>query len=374
MGNVASTPLYNDLLPGPSAASPQHSFLESQKVYSLIFALRFESNMRVTPFTQLLLLNYIPASCAMALPLCSRQARTSKIYQFPNNTWVENLAVRSNDRILATLSTKPDLLYIDPHAVNPSPKLVYSFPASAIGLAGIVELGEDIFYIAAENVTLSTLSAHPGQSSIWRVNMKDYDVTNRAEVSHIATLKEAAFFNGMTALPHFNQLLVTNSQLGVIWRVDVASGAYGIALNTSALKSTNSSKMPLGIDGIQAIANDAVYFTNVATSSFGRVPLRQNLTLAEGVETLWTDPDVELDDFALLPSNHQGGGYFVNGGNEVFFKRSYAGSDAVSIANVSAPTSVRSSRQLGEKVLYVSSEGTDHGHVGGALTKVELAC
>ncbi|CAM6129036.1 unnamed protein product [Calypogeia fissa] len=67
------------------------------------------------------------------------------VYEFPNITWVENLAIRSNGEILITLA-EPNLYLVNTTAKSAT--LVYTFP-HVLNLGGITELDHDIFYLAA---------------------------------------------------------------------------------------------------------------------------------------------------------------------------------------------------------------------------------
>src|ERR1700723_2236117 len=70
---------------------------------------------------------------------------TRDMYQFPNETWVENLAVRQNGQILVTVLTAPELYLVDPFHTNSPVTLIHRIP-EATSLLGIVELHQDIFY------------------------------------------------------------------------------------------------------------------------------------------------------------------------------------------------------------------------------------
>lgn len=46
-----------------------------------------------------------------ALPsVLTNNARAQKIYQFPNNTWAENIAIRRNGGLLVSLITTPEVV------------------------------------------------------------------------------------------------------------------------------------------------------------------------------------------------------------------------------------------------------------------------
>jgi hypothetical protein len=99
----------------------------------------------------------ILSSNVEAKPLSIRnesfKAPTHVIYEFPLGTWIENIAVRANGRLLVTLLNVPDLYLIDPFHANNS-VLVHSFP-DVLGLSGIAEVTPDIFTVSSSNFSLT---------------------------------------------------------------------------------------------------------------------------------------------------------------------------------------------------------------------------
>ena len=64
-----------------------------------------------------------------------------EVWQFPNDTWIENLAVRPNGHLLVTMLNTPELYQVDP--LDPGePALIHKFPR-ALGLLGIAEVEHD---------------------------------------------------------------------------------------------------------------------------------------------------------------------------------------------------------------------------------------
>jgi hypothetical protein len=81
---------------------------------------------------------------------------TCDIHQFPNHTWVENLAVHQNGQIVVTILSAPELYQVDPFHTDSPPTLIHHIPG-VLGLLGIVELQHDVFYIIVSNWSVSTL-------------------------------------------------------------------------------------------------------------------------------------------------------------------------------------------------------------------------
>lgn len=85
------------------------------------------------------------------------------ITQFPNPTFVENIAIRSNGQALVTLLSTPELFLVDPD--HGDPQLIHQFPC-ATGLLGIAEIEDDVFAVVAGNVSLATFQGTQGVYSI----------------------------------------------------------------------------------------------------------------------------------------------------------------------------------------------------------------
>src|SRR5437762_692546 len=103
---------------------------------------------------------------APSLPLPIRT-----LHQFPKPSWVENLCVRSNGQLLLTVLTSPDLYLLDPSEPS-QPILIHSFEGY-LGLMGISEVENDVFYIAAGNFNLSTFDPGAGSYAVWEVDLRN---------------------------------------------------------------------------------------------------------------------------------------------------------------------------------------------------------
>ncbi|MCJ1403251.1 hypothetical protein MMC11_006474 [Xylographa trunciseda] len=211
------------------------------------------------------------------------------IHEFPLGTWVENLAIRANGQILATLITAPELYQVDPSGSLP-PILVHTFP-DVSSLLGIVETGPDIFHLIAGNWTPSTVSSTRGSYSIWRVALADH---LPATVKKVVSLPAAGFLNGMVNLDSAAGLvLVADSLLGVVWRVDLHTGAAAIVIDDPL--TATSGTLVLGVNGLK-IRGPYLYFTNSDLEIFARVPIHPDGSPAGPAHVLATGL-TGIDDF-----------------------------------------------------------------------------
>lgn len=225
-------------------------------------------------FCQFLLLpSLLLVNLASAIPHPrSSNPTIHTIYEFPNETWVENIAVRSNGNLLLNILSTPSLYELNPfHATPGSAQLLHTFPF-ATGLAGIAEIEPDVFAVVAGNWSITTFDTTPGSWSVWNVDFNHPDRKGLPAVSKMADLPKASFLNGMTLLaPGSPYLLVADSVLGVVWRLNHLTSQYEVILE-SPLMQPVPGPIALGINGIH-VFDSFVYFTNSFQGLFARVPV-----------------------------------------------------------------------------------------------------
>lgn len=193
-------------------------------------------------------------------------------YQFPNESWVENLAVRSNGNVLVTLLSSPEVWEIDPSKKEPA-ELVYHFP-EALSALGVAELQSDIFVVAVGNITLPAIASQPGSYSAWAIDMRyqprhsrKQQRTHPPRVSKIADLPQAHFLNGVSKIPSApHTVLLADSAQGVIYALDTETGASRTWLEDPAFKPNSSIPVKSGINGLH-VQGGYLYFTNTFSPS-----------------------------------------------------------------------------------------------------------
>jgi len=255
-----------------------------------------------------------------AIPLESRDYPSSPsinstvrtIYEFPNITWVENLAVRADGKIIVTLINKPQIYLIDP--VHPGdPLLLATIPHTA-GAGGIAEVEPNLFAIAAGNWSIETFKPAPASYSIWTLDFNagpSQSILPR--IKKVTDIPTAIFLNGITTLPygrpthqgsHSPSIFVSDSGLGVVWKVNIKSGDYGIAISSPLMSPNSTSAAVLGINGVH-IRDNYLYFTNSFSYLLNRIPIYANGSASGPAEVYATWPlsDSNIgyvaDDFAF---------------------------------------------------------------------------
>lgn len=220
----------------------------------------------------------------------------STVWEFPSGTWVENLAIRQNGQILVTLLNLPDIYQVDPTLATPA-TLVYSFE-NYLSVAGITELGSDIFYAVVGNFSTAAITTGPGSYSVWRIDLNGFVPGGKSPpATLIADFPESIFFNGMTSLcPTSDLLLIADSRGGDIWSVNVNTGDIEI-VTTDTLMEPEATGEDIGINGVK-VKNGAVYFTNTDQSLLGKVPIESNGAVTGSASTVVASL-VGADDFVF---------------------------------------------------------------------------
>lgn len=153
-----------------------------------------------------------------------------QVWQFPNETWIENLVVMRNGSILATEMTRPNLWLVDPFA--PAATLVHEFPGY-LGLLGITVIAPDIYAVVSGNFSLVEGKSIPGTYSVWKADF----TSETAVISKIGDIPEASFLNGMDYLgPEENAVLISDSTLGSVFRLDLSTGNSCVAIDDPLMK------------------------------------------------------------------------------------------------------------------------------------------
>ncbi|CAD6580097.1 MAG: hypothetical protein ASARMPRED_009352 [Alectoria sarmentosa] len=237
-----------------------------------------------------LLLLLAPLS-VLSLPISSSTLQL--IFQFPDQR-VENLAVRSNGHLLLTFDNEPYVYDLDPTAQQPAPTLVHQF-SGVSSTVGIAETSPDIFAVITGNASDVTLLGVPGSFSLWSVDLNPPEPTAKL----ITSIPEADSLNGLTTLNGSPDIvLIADSTLGAVWRVNIVTGDYSIAIQSPFFTPSSNSSIPgRGINGVHTFGG-MLYFTNSAQETFGRVTITNDGSASGEVEILGV-PLAAYDDFAF---------------------------------------------------------------------------
>ncbi|KIW52013.1 hypothetical protein PV05_10675 [Exophiala xenobiotica] len=169
--------------------------------------------------------------------------------------------------------SSPDI-YLVPTNPPASPIHIAHIPNHLV-LMGITEMGHDVFYTVAGNLSVETFDVQLGSFSIWEVDLR-----------------------GLPGLPE-GILLAADSENGVVWSINARTGQTAIAVNNTSMAPVPSSTVPLGVNGLHVVSQN-LYYTNTNKASLSRVPL--NMTTGEAVgptETVVQSSEIYPDDFTI---------------------------------------------------------------------------
>lgn len=282
----------------------------------------------------LLLLTFIYTPCLAHSP------NLREIYRFPNGTWIENIAVRPNGNLLVADLSTAELWEINP-SIPSSAHLIHHFD-DAKDADGITELSPDIYAVIASN-------------SVYTIDLRSYENTPKSVL--IAKLP-AGYLNGIATLDEGKAVAITDSQLGLIWRLDIRTGEYSVIHHDETMAANRDMGLLLGVNGLK-IVDDHLYYTNSPKRIFCRVRIDTHTGGALGPYEIISH-DTRGDDFAIGP---HGVGYlaglidnvvtrvFPNGSHEVI-----AGSkDSRDLMTATSAAFGRT--QKDRNVLYVTTGG-----------------
>lgn len=296
------------------------------------------------------------------------------IHQFPENVWIENIAVRHNGNLLLTTLTPNASLYevINPASKNPSTELRFT-ETSVDSFFGIAELSPDKFAILGGNHTPT--AGLPGQWSVWTV---DFARHNGIKPQLAATLPDAVLLNGASPVPGFPDfILAADSTRGVVFRVNVRTHKVDITQDLPEMKPRSDTAISIGINGLR-IRGNHLYFTNSATHAFYRIKVNKDGTTVNGakVETVSVIDASFADDFAFGPGLDSTAWVVTNSDDSIVAVHSNGQSQEVA-GGVGSPiipsdTSCRFGRTLADaSMLYVTTAGT--GSAGGKVEAIDVS-
>ena len=294
--------------------------------------------------------------------LASAQDPYRVVYQYPDQPYtdLENLAVRSNGQILLSTITSPTTQLLDPSAASPQPVVLHTYPGATSTL-GIAQPQTDLFAIAVGNYT--GFIGVKGSFAIWTLDLRK---GLPGIATKVASITEAESLNGISIVTgNQDRILVADSTLGALFRVDISTGQYVEIEQNAHLAPTGT--LALGINGVHIFGSNA-YFTNSAQGIFGKIPFSSQGTPVGNptVITHTLSPNLTYDDFAFDSS----GNAYVTNHPHGLTKITQAGTQIL-IENSTAfdqPTSAAFGTTSGlTRTLYVVTAGTNATKSGAVL-------
>ena len=301
-------------------------------------------------------------------------------FSFGKGAWVENIAIRSNGQQLLTRLDTPELYLLQLGTWNPHSVLVYRFPG-VLALTGIVEIAPDVFAVSAGNYTLDS-GPTTGSWTVWRLDLNGWDSTPSEEtlplpaghVSKIADVTEAAYLKGMSLLSE-RYVLLSDFRTGVVYRLDVNSGAHKVVIEDSLMAAV---PQPIfgasGVNGLR-VRDGSLYFTNTGQNIFAKIPINADGT-PSGTASVIAHTPASTDYFDGFTFDAHGDVYLGTGSGNTMARVSQSGGPVVSIAGrlnsstLAEPTNCAFGRGATDQgVLYVAIAGGIAAPVQGRYTR-----
>jgi hypothetical protein len=337
-------------------------------------------NLRLVGVIHLLLLLLNPA--AMASPIVKRQAQEgdiSTVIEYNDETFIENLTLLPDGRILYLPLSRPELLAVDPDDATPSQTSLITFPeVNSVG--AIAQVGPNKYAIIGGNH--SFFSFELGSMKVFVVKLDTSAGRSGligSTIESVIPVEDTTMLNGMVSLPGpAKHITLTHDSIqGRLFRIDTRSGEVSVASDHPIFGRGGNELVPLGANGIK-VRDGFLYFTNSAQGVFARVRLDAQGYLAGEPEIVaQLDGDITLDrtydDFDF----DKDGNAYVTMHPATLMKITPSGEQTVfaggpGTSTLRHPTSAVFSKE--ENAVYVSTGG-DWENVtggGGQIVKIQL--
>lgn len=292
--------------------------------------------------------------------------KVETLFQFPNNgSWIDNMVIRSDGNLLLTRLDTPEVWLFDTTTGNAT--LAYSFP-NVTSCFGISEIDDDVFAVVVGNFSAKTFQPGPASFSVQKLDFTKSDSEENARAlgsptaSEIVAMPDAGALNGMTTLSRgSNLVLIADSPKGVIWKVDIKTGDYSVALNDTTMAPAKGQGLPLGVNAL-TVLGDYVYYTGTTQMVYCRVKVDKEANPVGDFEVIASGflPDnVEMteDGVAYIPTAPQNSVVRLTPSGQI----SLVTGGQVS-TQLAGPSSVRLSKD--RQILYV---GTNGGQIAPVL-------
>ncbi|KAG8527984.1 uncharacterized protein KY384_006900 [Bacidia gigantensis] len=281
---------------------------------------------------------------------------TDLIYQFPNGTWVENVARRPEGSIHATSITSPDLHLLQSSSARPDPKLIHTNGGST-SLLEITETTADTIFVVVCNRITDPIPVSPGSSSIRRVSFPQYHSNDDygPHVSLLTQLPTVGFPNGLVTLGG-DRILLADSTKAQVLAIDTETGALDAAIVDPLFSP--ATEVSNGFDGLK-IHGNTLYFANTAQKSLGRVDIKVETGRQLGPAAIVAhNPPPSMPDYFAL--SRSGDAAFLCNAPSHRIERVDLESRSVAIVNsteIAQPTAATFGRNEKENILFVTTAG-----------------
>ncbi|TEA20871.1 hypothetical protein C8034_v008019 [Colletotrichum sidae] len=208
--------------------------------------------------------------------------------------WFEDIAVRPNGNLLlANLKYAPSIYELTDSTLDFDRFRINSVKQ----LVGITETTPDVFALVGTNHSLSINHA-TNSSVVFKVDCND---NASIEPQLIARLPEAVMPSGVTTVPGNPRIvLVADSGLGLLWRVDMETGKVSVGAQVPEMRS----RVAGGISAVK-IRNDYLWWTNLSGNGVYKIRVDKGGNVIQGAtaELVVHLPSARLEDLTFGPGD-----------------------------------------------------------------------
>lgn len=202
-----------------------------------------------------------------------KQAALTVVALFPVKSFLENLAVRSDNSLLVTSMNARELYYVPPSIGEApvEPVLLHRFDQPTTGL---VEIEPDLFLVSTSNLYTTR------ESFLHRLDLRGYEAGTPVQPAMVFSFPDTARGLNGSCLLGPGVVLVADSFAGLIWRVDVQSGGHDLQARVWLADGSMGyfpgklkPEQP-GVNGVRyAARTNHLYYTATAKKLLMRVPV-----------------------------------------------------------------------------------------------------
>ncbi|KAI4124092.1 MAG: hypothetical protein LQ338_004998 [Usnochroma carphineum] len=238
------------------------------------------------------------------------------IHQFPLTTYLQDVAVAYNGDVYMT-SVFPDAsIYSVSNATTSTPttSLVHKFD-DINAATGITETQPGVFNFIAGRQSSLGVGIH-GTFGVFELDTRH----GKPIITELVNVPDGGLIVGVIPVPGMpNTLLVSDSTLGNVRRVDTATRTYEEVLHDASMKSPPWAPLPFGIGGIQ-LHKGYLYFVACYEAIIYRIRFTDDGYPAPGaeVELVLALRSIYIDNFVIGPGDDDTIWAATNADNRLF--------------------------------------------------------
>ena len=238
------------------------------------------------------------------------------IHQFPLTTYLQDVAVASNGDIYITTVSPDASIYSVSSATTTTPtaSLVHKFD-DINAATGIIETQPGVFTFLAGRQSSLGVGIH-GTFGVFELDTRH----GKPIITELVHVPDGGLIIGVIPIPGVpNTLLVSDSTLGKVWRVNTATRKYEQVLQDASMNSPAWAPLPFGIGGIQ-LHKGYLYFVACFEALIYRIRFTDNGYPAPGaeVELVLALRSIYIDNFVIGPGDDDTIWAATNADNRLF--------------------------------------------------------